>query len=189
MSTIIKNPQQAPGKHRLYSKGAAEIVLNSCNFIHYANGKKPMTEDNKKEILEMMKGFNKNALRTLSVAYKDLEVNENGEKHDEKTSDDKFIVEESGLTLIGIFGIRDTIRVGVKEAVDICRTAGIKVRMVTGDNKTTAAAIAKDCHILPEDFDEDQHPNAVTEGPIFAQKLGGLINICNKCSKEICNCL
>ncbi|RRT64466.1 hypothetical protein B296_00033766 [Ensete ventricosum] len=69
-------------------------------------------------------------------------------------SDTEVNLEEipaSGYTLIAVFGIKDPVRPGVKEAVQTCKAAGIKVRMVTGDNINTAKAIAKECGILTED--------------------------------------
>lgn len=70
-------------------------------------------------------------MRTISVAYKDLKENESWEN----ISNDEL---ETNLTLIGIAGIRDNLRSGVKEAVRKCQSAGITVRMVTGDNLLTA---------------------------------------------------
>jgi Ca2+ transporting ATPase len=69
---------------------------------------------------------------------------------DLETKDNKgvFEIEKSSLTLLCIFGIKDVLRQEVPESVRICRKAGIKVRMVTGDNKLTARAIAKECGII-----------------------------------------
>ena len=79
--------------------------------------------------------------------------------------------------MICIFGIKDVIRPEVPDAVATCFKAGINVRMVTGDNKNTAVAIAKDCKIL------DKHTSllqdAVMEGPEFYTRMGGLI--CKTC--------
>jgi P-type Ca2+ transporter type 2C len=68
-----------------------------------------------------------------------------------------------GYTCIGIVGIKDPIRPGVKESVAICRSAGITVRMVTGDNINTAKAIARECGILTDD-------GIAIEGPMFRTK-------------------
>ena len=61
-------------------------------------------------------------------------------------------IEKNGFTLIGILGIKDIIRPEVPGAVAQCQKAGITVRMVTGDNKVTAMAIAKECKIIDESF-------------------------------------
>jgi len=65
------------------------------------------------------------------------------------------VVEKFGLTCIAILGIRDIIRPEVPDAVETCQRAGIKVRMVTGDNKVTALAIAKQCKIITNNDHED----------------------------------
>lgn len=80
----------------------------------------------------------KKGLRTLCLAYRDLDGSE-----DLKGMNDKlYRVESQGLTFLAVVGIMDTLREGVKEAVETCERAGITVRMVTGDNKDTARAIA-----------------------------------------------
>jgi Ca2+ transporting ATPase len=80
----------------------------------------------------------KKGLRTLCLAYRDLDGTE-----DLKSMNGKlYNVECQGLTFLCIVGIMDTLREGVKEAVQTCEEAGITVRMVTGDNKETARAIA-----------------------------------------------
>jgi P-type E1-E2 ATPase len=86
------------------------------------------------------------------LAYKDLKPGEGGVLHEEDAPD-KYnkLVEVDGLTCIAILGIRDIIRPEVPEAVRLCQQAGIRVRMVTGDNKVTALAIAKECGIIKEE--------------------------------------
>lgn len=79
------------------------------------------------------------ALRTICLAYKDLNGKEDLESKDNLGVYD---IETSDLTLVAIFGIADIVRPEVPEAVRKCFEAGIKVRMVTGDNKDTARAIA-----------------------------------------------
>jgi len=59
-----------------------------------------------------------------------------------------YDIEKSGFTFLCITGIRDVLRPTVKGSVEKCQRAGIKVRMVTGDNKVTAEAIAKECNII-----------------------------------------
>ena len=76
----------------------------------------------------------------------------------------------------------DTLREGVKEAVNSCDEAGITVRMVTGDNKETARAIAVNCGIIKEG-DENA---LVMEGPEFVNEIGGIV--CKNCKTEVCGC-
>lgn len=82
-------------------------------------------------------------------------------------------IEENGNILIALAGIKDIIREEVPKAVSQCNFAGVRVRMVTGDNKITAIAIAKECGILAEN--EDEEDNVCMEGPEFYNFVGGLI--------------
>ena len=82
-------------------------------------------------------------------------------------------IEESGNILIAIAGIKDIIREEVPAAVRQCNYAGVRVRMVTGDNKITAIAIAKQCGILAED--EGDEECVCMEGPEFYDYVGKLI--------------
>lgn len=104
----------------------------------------------KQQLAETIKTYAKQALRTIAFGFKDLSEGEGGVEHDEKDEDtDKiYQIEKSGLTLISIAGIKDIIRPEVPEAVLTCAQAGVRVRMVTGDNKITAIAIAKECGII-----------------------------------------
>ena len=105
------------------------------------------------------------ALRTVAICYKDIE-------NKTFTQDRKglFECEKTEFTLIGIFGIRDILRPGVKNSIRICKEAGVKVRMVTGDNKVTAKAIAIGCGIFNEDAGD-----IVMEGPDFYKRVGGVV--------------
>jgi magnesium-transporting ATPase (P-type) len=132
---------------RLHVKGAAEIVLGSCS--HYINevGEHTTLTDEMREyiIKDVIETFAKGALRTICLAYKDLKPDEGGITHEDDAEDHiNKVVEKNGLTCIGVLGIRDIIRPEVPDAVDKCQKAGIKVRMVTGDNKVTALAIARE---------------------------------------------
>ena len=84
-----------------------------------------------------------------------------------------------GLVFSGLVGICDPLREGVTEAIRKCKLAGIKVRMVTGDNKITAREIAKQCGIYTEG-------GLILEGSEFIQKTGGVI--CKSCRSQICPC-
>jgi P-type Ca2+ transporter type 2B len=165
---------------RLHVKGAAEIVLNSCTYYIDENGnKKELTDEKKHDIIDnVIEHFARDALRTICLAYKDLKEGEGGATHEDEHEDGvNRVVEKLGLTCIAILGIRDIIRPEVPDAVDTCQRAGIKVRMVTGDNKVTALAIAKQCRIIGTD-----HEDAVMEGPEFYERVGGLY--CANCDNK-----
>ena len=97
-------------------KGASEIVMEACS--HYINEKgivMPLTDDMKGNIKNVITKFAQNALRTISLAYKDVQQGENGVKHDEGVGVKE--IEKSGFILISIFGIMDIIRAEVPQAV------------------------------------------------------------------------
>ncbi|KAG0484024.1 hypothetical protein HPP92_012108 [Vanilla planifolia] len=128
------------GVTRAFCKGASEIILQMCDKILESDGNAvPLSEKQTKTILDAINIFASDALRTLCLAYKDM---------DEAPEGDEIFTD--GYTLIAVFGIKDPVRPGVREAVQICTEAGVKVRMVTGDNINTAKAIAKECGILTE---------------------------------------
>jgi Ca2+-transporting ATPase len=134
---------QLPGDRlRAHCKGAAEIILASCNkYLNEEGNVVPLDEATIEHLKATIDSFASDALRTLCLAY--MEVQDGFSENDQIPSD--------GYTCIGIVGIKDPIRPGVKESVAICRSAGITVRMVTGDNINTAKAIARECGILTED--------------------------------------
>ncbi|KFK34968.1 hypothetical protein AALP_AA5G217200 [Arabis alpina] len=128
------------GSVRAFCKGASEIVLKMCEKVVDSNGKSvPLSEEKMANISEVIESFASEALRTLCLVYTDL---------DEAPSGD---LPDGGYTLVAVVGIKDPVRPGVKEAVKICQDAGITVRMVTGDNLSTAKAIARECGILTAD--------------------------------------
>ncbi len=113
------------GNKVAYVKGAPEVVLKLCNYIEIDGKAKKLTEEDKKEILEINKEFGDDALRVLAFAYKTL-VDTNPEKN---------------LIFAGLQGMIDPPRDEVKTAVEKCSRAGVKVVMITGDNEITARAI------------------------------------------------
>jgi len=114
-------------------------------------------------------------LRTIAFTYKDLKENEGGPHHEDLVKGSKIaVIEESDFTLICIAGIKDIIREEVPDAVKKCNRAGVRVRMVTGDNKITAIAIAKECGIMDEGDENEDY--VCMEGPEFYQYVGGLVD-------------
>ncbi|KAB5551752.1 hypothetical protein DKX38_009063 [Salix brachista] len=147
MSVLVALPS---GELRAFCKGASEIVLKMCDKILDDSGKSvPLSEEQILSISDVINGFACEALRTLCLAYKDL---------DGPASE--CSIPEFGYTLVTVVGIKDPVRPGVKDAVQTCLAAGITVRMVTGDNINTAKAIAKECGILTEG-------GVAIEGPEF----------------------
>jgi Ca2+-transporting ATPase len=150
MAVLVSLPNDT---YRWFSKGGSEIIVQMCDMMVDADGNSvPLSEAQRKNILDTINSFASDALRTLCLAYKEVDG-----------FDDDSDSPTSGFTLISIFGIKDPVRPGVKDAVKACMSAGIIVRMVTGDNINTAIAIAKECGILTDD-------GIAIEGPDFRNK-------------------
>ncbi|KAK6928812.1 Cation-transporting P-type ATPase, C-terminal [Dillenia turbinata] len=149
------------GKFRAFCKGASEMILKICDKIVSENGEtESISEEKRNTIASIIDGFACEALRTLCLAFKDIEDSANANN-----------IPEDGYTLIAIVGIKDPVRPGVKEAVESCLAAGIKVRMVTGDNINTAKAIATECGILTEGGLAIEGPDFCSKSPEEMEKL------------------
>jgi Ca2+-transporting ATPase len=151
MGVVLGLPE---GGLRAHCKGASEIIFAACDKVINANGDiVPLDEVSINYLNDTINQFANEALRTLCLAYIELEDGFSAEKP----------IPGSGYTCIGVVGIKDPVRPGVKESVAVCRSAGITVRMVTGDNINTAKAIARECGILTDD-------GIAIEGPVFREK-------------------
>lgn len=124
-----------------YTKGAPDELLARCTRILTENGEAPLDDAARSEIARANKNMADRALRVLAAAYK---------KHDTAPADCSPEALECDLVFIGLCGMIDPIRPEVKAAVDKCRSASIRVVMITGDHIDTAAAIAKDLGILSD---------------------------------------
>lgn len=169
------------GKKRIYVKGASEMVLRSCTKFHSKKTNQITTLDAKlvDEVNKNIKRMADNALRTICLAYRDLTGNEDMNKIDDFGV---YAIENTDLTLMGVFGIADVIRPEVPGAIDTCQKAGITVRMVTGDNIDTARAIAIKCNLVQPDDKEA----LVMEGAEFIRRTGGVV--CKRCRVFACDC-
>ena len=133
-----------PNKYMVYTKGGVDELLNRCNSYVINGNVNTDIDEYKKEIAKQNEEMAKNALRVLAMAYKEL---------DHEPTDEEMKTIESDLTYVGMVGMIDPPREEVKDAVEKCKTAGIKTVMITGDHKITAIAIAKALGIL-ENEDE-----------------------------------
>lgn len=127
------------GKYRVITKGAPDVLLKRCTKC-YENGSIVSFDSGKMSKIE---GYNNqmanNALRVIAVAYKDYDI---------LPSQIESSTIENNLNFVGLLGMIDPPREGVKDAVSTCKKAGIKTVMITGDHIATAKAIAKDLGIL-----------------------------------------
>lgn len=135
MTTIHK----LENKYRIITKGAPDVLIKRCSRF-YENGiEKNLMQDILTNINKNNNDMAEKALRVIAVAYADV---------DTLPSEIDTNTVENNLTFVGLIGMIDPPRVGVKEAVETCRRAGIKTVMITGDHIITAKAIAKELGIL-----------------------------------------
>ncbi|MFB6182070.1 MAG: calcium-translocating P-type ATPase, SERCA-type [Candidatus Magasanikbacteria bacterium] len=129
MTTIHKDNDETLA----YTKGALEEVLSRCDRIKINSEVRELTKEDKKKIKQANDDMAEDALRVLSFAYKPIQ-NYEGE------SDEEI---EQNLIFLGLQGMIDPPRKEAKEAIEKCKTAGIEVKMITGDHLKTAQAIGE----------------------------------------------
>lgn len=137
MSVLVKKGTT----QTVFAKGAPEEILDLCTYIFEKGKKIKLTKENKESILKNNKTLTSDALRTLALAFKD------GGK--EKT------YTENDLIFLGLAGMEDPPRVEAKTAIALCQKAGIKVKLITGDNRETAVSIAAQVGIEGKVIDGD----------------------------------
>ncbi len=128
--------------YRLYTKGSPEKVLSLCNKALYKGKVINLTKEIKEEAELQIRGLQEHAKRVILFAYKDI----TGEPDWNNTNNI-----EKDLIFVGFVGIEDPLRQDVKVAIERCRKAGIRVKMLTGDNIHTARAIAQQLGIIEKD--------------------------------------
>ena len=121
----------------IFVKGAIDVLLKRCVNIRFGDDVRPMTEQDRKDILAQNNHFSENGLRVLAFAYK--------ESDEELTTDS-----EKDLTFIGLVSEMDPPREESVAAVARAKEAGIRTVMITGDHKVTAVAIAKKIGIFTD---------------------------------------
>jgi len=132
------------GEKYVLVKGAPEIVLNKCSWIEKDERVQKITKQDKEAVLTDLKNMTSKALRVLALAYKKIPHHES--KFDTIHKDEL----EEDLVFVGLVGMMDPPRAEAKKAVKTCIKAGIKVAMITGDHKETAAAVAREIGILTD---------------------------------------
>ena len=134
MTTIHKTEDG----YRIITKGAPDVLINKCNRYYFNGTELNLDNNNKNKVKIINEEMAQKALRVLAVGYKD--VKELPEQLDVNI--------ENNLTFVGLIGMIDPPREGVKESIKICKNAGIKTVMITGDHIITAKAIARELGIL-----------------------------------------
>jgi len=178
-----KKPTRLGNGAKIFVKGAPEGVLDRCTFVRIGTEKVPMTPEMKETIMStaIAYGTGRDTLRCLALATADTPMSPKDMDLENST---KFVNYETNLTFCGVVGMLDPPRMEVKPSIALCREAGIRVIMITGDNKNTAEAICKRIGIFEEEestegmaysgreFDElspNEQRNAVANSRMFAR--------------------
>ncbi|WOL17018.1 calcium-transporting ATPase 12, plasma membrane-type-like [Canna indica] len=128
-------------------KGAAEMIMIRCSHYFERNGSvRDIDAESKMKFEKIIEDMAACSLRCIAFAYK---ITEAGNIHADEEEAPKL--DDSGLTLLGFVGIKDPCRPEVASAIAACRNAGVRVKMITGDNVFTARAIAVECGIITSD--------------------------------------
>ncbi len=145
MATLVQS--LVVGKRVLYVKGAPEIVLGKCREV-ILDGKRIDTVEYRTHIESQLSAFQQMGMRTLGFAFKIIDDNEPAICTD--------LLNDNDLNFIGIVAISDPIRPDVPAAIAECHSAGVDVKIVTGDTSVTATEIARQVGVWTAD-DNDTH--------------------------------
>lgn len=125
-----------------YSKGAPEVILESCKYFIINGNEQPLTHEARQIILTTAQQMANNALRVLGISYKNIKS-----EHSYCDETPSLSIEQE-MVFIGLVGMIDPPREEVKSAIKVCEEANIKSVMITGDHKLTAIAIARELGLL-----------------------------------------
>jgi len=168
MGVVVK---LASGGYRGYFKGASEILAkrSTKHIVVHQDGNYPdhietqeIDELANENISRTIIFYANQTLRTIALCYRDFESWPPSGMSTDESGDVPYEALAQELTLIGLTGIEDPLRKGVREAVAKCHLAGVTVKMCTGDNVLTARSIATQCGIFTKG-------GIIMEGPVFRQ--------------------
>ncbi|KAI4311426.1 hypothetical protein MLD38_036325 [Melastoma candidum] len=157
MSVIVQEPS---GRSRLLVKGAVENLVDRSSYVQLADGSiVALDESCRQLLLSRNTEMSSKGLRCLGLAYKDElgefsdYCNDGHPAHKKLLDPASYSSIENHLIFVGIVGLRDPPREGIDKAIYDCRRAGIKVIVITGDNKSTAEAICREIKLFMENQD------------------------------------
>lgn len=125
---------------RILIKGAPEVLIDSCEKVYYENGDRPLDDQQREQIEQANEKMADTGLRVLAVAWTEVQV------RDFEPNGDLFAYVKN-LVFTGLVGLMDPPRPEVRDAIALCHKAGISIKMITGDQKITASAIARELGI------------------------------------------
>ncbi|XP_051974113.1 sarcoplasmic/endoplasmic reticulum calcium ATPase 1-like [Xyrauchen texanus] len=150
--SVYCTPNASKSQSKMFVKGAPEGVIDRCQFVRIGKDRIPLTIAVKDELMSTIRdwGTGRDTLRCLALATRDSPPPDDKMNLENAA---KFSEYESNLTFIGCVGMLDPPRKEVIGSVKLCSKAGIRVIMITGDNKGTAVAICRRIGIFSEDED------------------------------------
>lgn len=147
---LMSSVRRFGDREQLAMKGAPGSVLAISRHIYRGGEAAPITDNDREKIMSVVEEFSRRALRVLAIAYRPLESDGRDYVIDEVEKD---------VTFLGLVGMIDPPREGVREAVEDCHTAGIRTFIMTGDHAVTAQAIGDEIGLA-----EEGHPSPVFTG-------------------------
>ncbi|TGZ71130.1 hypothetical protein CRM22_002807 [Opisthorchis felineus] len=172
MSTFVIPNSRGDGSHgKLFVKGAPESILDRCTQVRTPNGRVLLTPELKDEILRKLATYatGRETLRCLALASRD---DPPASSLFNLTDPTNFKEYETGLTLVGVVGMLDPPRCEVADSIRACANAGIRVIVITGDNKATAEAICRRIGLFGEKED--------TRGKAFTGREFDMLSLTEK---------
>lgn len=161
MTVLVEDKEE----RRAYCKGSVSKILDKCTRIYENGNERLITNSDKKNLQHTADEMGSKALRVLAFAYKNISINS-------KNIDNNFV-------FLGLVGMEDPPREEVKDCIEKCRNAGIRVVMITGDNKNTAAAIGRKIGLLTDgivlsgveldEINDDKLASIINKVQVFAR--------------------
>jgi Ca2+-transporting ATPase len=147
---LMSSVRQFGNREQLAMKGATASVLAISRHIYRDGKPEPITDEDREKIMSVVEEFSRQALRVLAIAYRPLEADGRD-----------YVMEkvEKDVTFLGLVGMIDPPREGVRDAMESCHDAGIRTFIMTGDHAITAQAIGREIGL-----DADGHPSPVFTG-------------------------
>jgi len=145
--------QTARGSHRIYTKGALDVLLDLCSKVWWKGEVIPLTIEIKEKIVATNEQMASQALRVIALAYRELPTEfstrfPQKENHFIEFSEGEEKELEKDFIFVALAGMIDPPRPSAQQAVSLCKNAGIKTVMITGDHKKTAEVVASELQLL-----------------------------------------
>ncbi|GAA6060130.1 hypothetical protein JCM10212_001427 [Sporobolomyces blumeae] len=147
MSVLVRESNASTAA--LFVKGAPESVLDRCEFIETSNGPKPLSSELREQLTSRLLEYGSQGLRTLALAYVDNVDPDADHYHTESSS--QYVAFEQKMVFAGLVAMLDPPRPEVRGAIEKCKTAGVRVVVITGDNKNTAETICRQIGVFGDD--------------------------------------